>query len=126
MIRRLQEALATVQAASTTHRLSEQNCVEIVRKLTTQGLLNVIFTLDGKVRHRSTKRSLPVANRPPRYQKGSRPVIRNMSRAPSWRRRLCMRPSGRAVRWLDSNAHVEACLLNWLLVIWVHWLRQAA
>ena len=48
-IRKLQEALAQAQAASSVHRLSEQNCVEVVRKLVELGKLHVLYTLDGKV-----------------------------------------------------------------------------
>ena len=47
-IRRLQAAFEQVQASSTTHKLSERNCVEIVNKLIEMGLVSVIFTLDGK------------------------------------------------------------------------------
>ena len=47
-IRRLQATLEQVQAASTAHKLSERNCVEIVKKLVEMKLLNILFTLDGK------------------------------------------------------------------------------
>ena len=47
-VRRLQEELERVQAASSAFKLSESNCIEIVRKLTEMKLINVLFTLDGK------------------------------------------------------------------------------
>ena len=47
-IRRLQADLQRVQSSSTAHKLSERNCVEVVSKLVEMGLLEVIYTLDGK------------------------------------------------------------------------------
>ena len=58
VVRKLQEALASVQATRSAHRLSEQNCVEVVRKLVELGQLNVLFTLDGKVRTRPQRTPL--------------------------------------------------------------------
>ena len=47
-IRRLQAALDEVQASSTSHKLSECNCIEVVSKLVEMGLVSVLYTLDGK------------------------------------------------------------------------------
>ena len=47
-IRRLQAALDEVQASSTSHKLSERNCIEVVSKLIEMGLVSVLYTLDGK------------------------------------------------------------------------------
>ena len=47
-IRRLQAALDEVQSSSTSHKLSERNCIEVVSKLVEMGLLNVLYTMDGK------------------------------------------------------------------------------
>ena len=47
-IRRLQAALDEVQASSTSHKLSERNCIEVVSKLVEMGLVSVLYTLDGK------------------------------------------------------------------------------
>ena len=47
-IRLLQADLQRVQSSSTAHKLSERNCVEIVSKLIEMGLLEVVYTLDGK------------------------------------------------------------------------------
>ena len=37
-----------VQESATAHKLSERNCVEIINKLTSLGLLEVIYTTDGR------------------------------------------------------------------------------
>lgn len=47
-IRQLQAELERVQTTSTAFKLSEANCVEIVKRLTEMKLLNVLFTVDGK------------------------------------------------------------------------------
>lgn len=47
-IRRLQAALDEVQSSTTSHKLSERNCIEVVSKLVEMGLINVLYTMDGK------------------------------------------------------------------------------
>lgn len=47
-IRRLQEAFRQAQAVSSSNRLSERNCVEIVNKIKQLGLLVLLNSLDGK------------------------------------------------------------------------------
>ncbi|XP_011403614.1 PREDICTED: E3 UFM1-protein ligase 1-like [Amphimedon queenslandica] len=47
-VRRLQAELERVQSASTAFRLSEVNCVEIVKKLTELKLISLLYTTDGK------------------------------------------------------------------------------
>lgn len=47
-IQALQAALARTQLSSTSHRLSERNCVELVTKLVEKGLIEVIHTCDGR------------------------------------------------------------------------------
>ena len=47
-IRRLQAVLDEVQASSTSHKLSERNCIEVVSKLVEMGLVSMFYTLDGK------------------------------------------------------------------------------
>ena len=47
-IQALQAALAKTQSSSTSHRLSERNCVELVAKLVQKGLIEVIHTCDGR------------------------------------------------------------------------------
>ena len=37
-----------VQESATAHKLSERNCIEIINKLTSLGLLEVIYTTDGR------------------------------------------------------------------------------
>ena len=37
-----------VQDSATSHKLSDRNCIEIINKLTTLGLLEVIYTTDGR------------------------------------------------------------------------------
>lgn len=44
----LKRELAAVQEEDTTHRLSERNCVEIIMKLVKLGLLDIIYTTNGK------------------------------------------------------------------------------
>jgi uncharacterized membrane protein len=47
-IRNLQAELNRVQSSTGTFKLSESNCIEIVKTLTDMKLINVLFTLDGK------------------------------------------------------------------------------
>lgn len=47
-VRRLAADFQRLQAASTAHRLSERNCVELVSRLVERRLVEVIYTLDGK------------------------------------------------------------------------------
>ncbi|XP_031634719.1 E3 UFM1-protein ligase 1 homolog [Contarinia nasturtii] len=47
-IRRLASDFQKVQLSSTLQRLSERNCVEVVSLLIKQGLINVLYTTDGK------------------------------------------------------------------------------
>ncbi len=47
-IRRLQATLDAVQSSRTSHKLSERNCIEVVSKLIEMGLINVLYTMDGK------------------------------------------------------------------------------
>ena len=47
-IKRLAADLQRVQISSTAHKLSERNCIEIVQKLISLGLVEVIYTTDGK------------------------------------------------------------------------------
>ncbi len=44
----LQRELAAVQEEDTTYRLSERNCMEIIMKLVKLGLLDIIYTTNGK------------------------------------------------------------------------------
>lgn len=45
---KLQEALRQAQAIDSVHRLSEFNCVELVTKLINAGMLDILFTTNGK------------------------------------------------------------------------------
>ncbi|KAK2551186.1 E3 UFM1-protein ligase 1-like protein [Acropora cervicornis] len=47
-IKRLAADFQRAQLSSTAHKLSERNCVEIVQKLIHLGLIEVIYTTDGK------------------------------------------------------------------------------
>ena len=47
-VRRLAVDFQRLQASSTAQRLSERNCVELVATLVKQGLVEIIYTLDGK------------------------------------------------------------------------------
>ena len=47
-VRRLAADFQRLQASSTAHRLSERNCVELVASLVERGLLEIVYTLDGK------------------------------------------------------------------------------
>lgn len=47
-VKRLAAGFQRAQLISTTQRLSERNCVEIITKLVDMKLLNIIFTNDGK------------------------------------------------------------------------------
>ncbi len=47
-VRRLAADFQRVQAASTAHRLSERNCVELVNKLVELRMVDVVYTVDGK------------------------------------------------------------------------------
>jgi hypothetical protein len=49
-VQALRERFLQAQATDVANRLSEQNAVEVVRRLVEGGLLSVVFTLDGKVR----------------------------------------------------------------------------
>ena len=47
-IKRLAADFQRAQLSSTSLKLSERNCIEIVNKLISLGLLDVIYTTDGK------------------------------------------------------------------------------
>ena len=47
-IKRLAADFQRAQLSSTAHKLSERNCIEIVNKLINLGLVDVIYTTDGK------------------------------------------------------------------------------
>ena len=47
-VRQLAADLQRVQARSTSHHLSERNCVELISSLTGSGQLSVLHTQDGK------------------------------------------------------------------------------
>ena len=47
-VRRLQAELERVQSAASPFRLSEVNCVEIVKKLSEMKLISLLYTTDGK------------------------------------------------------------------------------
>ena len=47
-VHRLASDFQRLQATTTAHRLSERNCVELVTRLVEQGLVEVIYTQDGK------------------------------------------------------------------------------
>lgn len=47
-IKRLAADFQRAQLSSTAHKLSERNCIEIVQKLIGLGLVEVIYTTDGK------------------------------------------------------------------------------
>ena len=47
-VKRLAADFQRAQLSSTTHKLSERNCVELVQKLINLGLIEVIYTTDGK------------------------------------------------------------------------------
>lgn len=47
-IKRLQADFHRAQLSSTAHKLSERNCIELVQKLINSGLVEVIYTTDGK------------------------------------------------------------------------------
>ncbi|XP_043279761.1 E3 UFM1-protein ligase 1 homolog [Venturia canescens] len=47
-VKRLAADFQKAQLSSTLQKLSERNCVEIITKLTTSKLLDIIFTVDGK------------------------------------------------------------------------------
>ena len=44
----LQKQLAAVQLVDAQYKLSERNCVEIISKVVSMGLLEVIYTLNAK------------------------------------------------------------------------------
>lgn len=48
VIRQLAADFQRIQATSTTLKLSERNCIELVNKLIELKLIDVIYTLDGK------------------------------------------------------------------------------
>ena len=47
-IKRLAADFQRAQLSTTAHKLSERNCIEIVNKLVSLGLLEIIYTIDGK------------------------------------------------------------------------------
>ncbi len=47
-LRELQADFLNLQLTETTNKLSERNCVELIGLLVKEGLLNVIYTTDGK------------------------------------------------------------------------------
>ena len=47
-IQRLAADLQRAQLTSSAQKLSERNCIEIVNKLVQTGLLDIIYTSDGK------------------------------------------------------------------------------
>ena len=47
-VRRLAADFQRLQASFIAQRLSERNCVELVATLVKQGLVEIIYTLDGK------------------------------------------------------------------------------
>ena len=47
-IKQLQADLQRAQEADTSQKLSERNCVEVVNHLLKTGLLDILFTQDGK------------------------------------------------------------------------------
>lgn len=47
-IRQLAADFRRVQEASGIHKLSERNCIEVVTRLIDIGLIQVVYTLDGK------------------------------------------------------------------------------
>ena len=48
VIKQLAADFQRIQATSTTQKLSERNCIELVNKLIELKLIDVIYTLDGK------------------------------------------------------------------------------
>ena len=44
----LRSIFQKVQDSVTSHKLSDRNCIEIINKLTSLGLLEVIYTTDGR------------------------------------------------------------------------------
>ena len=47
-VKRLAADFQRAQLSSTSHKLSERNCVELVQKLINLGLIEVIYTTDGR------------------------------------------------------------------------------
>ena len=47
-VKRLAADFQRAQLSSTSHKLSERNCVELVQKLINLGLIDVIYTTDGR------------------------------------------------------------------------------
>ncbi len=47
-IRQLAADFRRVQEAGGVHKLSERNCIELVTRLIDVGLIQVVYTLDGK------------------------------------------------------------------------------
>ena len=47
-IKRLASDFQRAQLSVSSHKLSERNCIEIINKLTGLGLLEVIYTTDGR------------------------------------------------------------------------------
>lgn len=47
-VKRLAADFQRAQLSSTSHKLSERNCVELVQKLVDLGLVEVIYTNDGR------------------------------------------------------------------------------
>ena len=47
-VKRLAADFQRAQLSSTSHKLSERNCVELVQKLLNLGLIDVVYTTDGR------------------------------------------------------------------------------
>ena len=47
-VRKLAADFQKLQASTGAHRLSERNCIEVVSRLVAMGMLEVVYTLDGK------------------------------------------------------------------------------
>lgn len=47
-VRQLAADFQHLQRSTSTHRLSERNCIELVTHLISAGLIQVVYTLDGK------------------------------------------------------------------------------
>ena len=47
-VRQLAADFQLLQSSTSAHRLSESNCIELVTHLVSAGLVQVVYTLDGK------------------------------------------------------------------------------
>lgn len=47
-IRQLAADFRRVQESTSAHKLSERNCIEVVTRLIETGLIQLVYTLDGK------------------------------------------------------------------------------